>query len=198
MKKLLSTLGLIVLLSAGCEDAARQPNFAKPGESARVTRRVFKGRDEKVTLTPIDEKLLADMIAQSHGKVVLVDFWATWCGPCVALFPHSVELDEKFAGRGLQVMSISLDDPKQPEPVLEFLKGAGAEFPNFISRYGVGSQVVEAFGIRGGALPFLKLYDRQGNLRKVFGGDEPVNPDAVDRAVQALLDEASVAAKAGT
>jgi hypothetical protein len=94
-------------------------------------------------------------------------------------------------------MSISLDDPKQPAPVLEFLQQAGADFPNFISRYGVGSQVVEAFGIRGGAIPFLKLYDRRGNLRKVFGGDEPVNPDAVDRAVQALLDEASVAAKAG-
>ena len=50
------------------------------------------------------------------------------------------------------------------------------------------NRVVEAFGIRGGAIPFLKLYDRQGNLRKVFGGDQPINPDDVDRAVKELLD----------
>jgi thiol-disulfide isomerase/thioredoxin len=49
-------------------------------------------------------------LAQYRGKLVTIDFWATWCGPCMAYAPHLVELNRKYHDKGLQILGISLDD----------------------------------------------------------------------------------------
>jgi thiol-disulfide isomerase/thioredoxin len=163
---------LAAVLLAGC---ARSP---QPGESTEVGVRV------------IDKAGYVEAIERSRGNVVLVDFWATWCDPCMKLFPHTVELHKRFAGQGLTVISVSLDDPDDKLPqVVEFLGKQNATFANFISRYGGGTESVEAFEL-GGALPQLKLYDRQGKLHRSFGGDdEEVDTQQLDRALEALLGE---------
>ena len=112
----------------------------------------------------IDAAGLAQFVDQHPGKVVLIDFWATWCPPCVQLFPHTVELHKRWADRGLVVAAVSLDDPSDESLVRRFLAKKGADFPNFISRFGPSSQSAEAFDITGSAIPFLRIYDRQGKL----------------------------------
>ena len=98
-------------------------------------------------MQPIDAAGLAQFVDQHPSKVVLIDFWATWCLPCVQLFPHTVELHKHWADRGLVVAAISLDDPSDESTVRRFIAKNGADFPNFISRFGPSSQSAEAFDI---------------------------------------------------
>jgi thiol-disulfide isomerase/thioredoxin len=136
---------------------------------------------------PIDANGLAQFVDRNQGKVVLIDFWATWCPPCVQLFPHTVELHKRWAQRGLVVATVSLDDPSDDSAVRRFLAGKGADFPNFISRFGASGRSAEAFDIPGGAIPFLRIYDRNGKPLISLGGDKPVDPQLIDQAVEAAL-----------
>jgi thiol-disulfide isomerase/thioredoxin len=135
----------------------------------------------------IDAAGLARFVDQHPGKVVLVDFWATWCPPCVQLFPHTVELSKRWADRGLVVAAVSLDDPSDEHAVRRFLAEKGADFQNFIGPFGPSGQSAEEFNITGGGIPFLRIYDRQGNPLKTFGGTKPVNPQEIDQALEEAL-----------
>jgi thiol-disulfide isomerase/thioredoxin len=120
--------------------------------------------------------------------VVLVEFWATWCAPCVKLFPRTVELHQSLADHGLAVISVSMDDTDSREAVLRFLRSRGATFENFISQYGLGSEGFDAFDINDGALPHLKVYGRDGRLQETFAsGSQPLEAEPIERAIADLL-----------
>ncbi len=119
---------------------------------------------------------------------MLVEFWATWCTPCVRLFPHTVDFHRRLADQGLVVISESMDDTENREPVLHFLRDHHATFENFISQYGLGTESFDAFEINDGALPHLKLYDHDGRLQKTFAsGGQPLAEGQIERAVVDLL-----------
>jgi thiol-disulfide isomerase/thioredoxin len=124
------------------------------------------------------------LIAAHAGKVVVVDFWATWCGPCVEQFPHTVQLSRKFDPAEVAVVSVSMDEPSDQESVQAFLQDAGAEFENLISKYGVGQEGFEAFEITDGAIPHYKVYDQAGELRRAASSNE-----GLEELIQQLLDE---------
>lgn len=160
-------------------ESAKQAGDSIRDEEAAGTRGVM--------LRVIDEDELAEAIAGHRGKVVLVDFWATWCLACTELFPHTVALHNRFADDGLVVLSVSFDDPESQPAVLGFLEKHGATFDNFISRYGAGVESAERFGLPGG-LPQVILFDRQGERAAAFPEPQsPVSPAAIDRAVEELL-----------
>src|SRR4051812_20451114 len=82
------------------------------------------------TLTACGYEGVEAAIAAAKGKVVLIDCWATWCGPCVQSFPELVKKHEKYGPKGLAVISLSLDDSSDSEEVEAFLKKRGANFTN--------------------------------------------------------------------
>ena len=162
-------LATLVLLVAGCADRSSRPA-------------------EDVTLRSIDASGLAQALQQHRGQVVLVDFWATWCGPCLALFPHTVELHRRFGDAGLAVITISLDDPANRSAVRKFLGPNGATMENYLAVYGVGPAAFTAFKIDDGALPHVRLYDHQGKLRKTFAsGGKAVDAAQLERAVEEMM-----------
>jgi thiol-disulfide isomerase/thioredoxin len=172
-------VGLFTIALLGCRPAAGPPMPSAPTGGA--------------TLRVVDEKQFADALAEQRGKVVLVDFWATWCGPCRDLFPHTVELSRRYAGRGLTVMTVSLDDPDSEADVLHFLNAHQAPSANFLSRYGTSTKSIEAFQVGEGAIPYVKLYDQQGKLHKIFGmGGEDLSPARIEEAVKRLLGPSGV------
>jgi len=142
----------------------------------------------EVTLREADEKQFAEVLHQYRGKVVLVDCWATWCGPCVKLFAHTVQLHQRHAEEGLVVISVSFDEPEDKQRVLDFLKSKKATFDNFIYPHGLGPKAMKAFDVPAG-LPHLKLYDRHGNLYKTFGAEQSaaIDEKQIDQAVEELL-----------
>lgn len=95
---------------------------------------------------------------QFKGKVVVVDFWATWCGPCVSEIPGYVALQKKYGAEGLVIVGVSLDR-KSPEYVKKFVE---AHAMNYTVVMG-DDQIVEAFG-GFDAIPTTFLINRSGRI----------------------------------
>ncbi|MBX3441710.1 MAG: TlpA family protein disulfide reductase [Planctomyces sp.] len=103
-------------------------------------------------------------LTQYKGKVVLVDFWATWCGPCLAELPHVKELYESYKGKGFDVVGISLDDSR--EVLDEFLKTEQIAwvtlFPEQEEQMGWNNPIARHYGVSG--IPTAILIDQAGKV----------------------------------
>ncbi len=114
-------------------------------------------------------------ITAAKGRVVLVDCWATWCGPCVSSFPKLVEKSEKYASKGLTVISVSVDDPSNKDEVQEFLKRQNATFSNFMVEWsGPGQKGLQKRLGLGRSIPHAALFNRKGE--QVWTG-HPMSPE---------------------
>jgi thiol-disulfide isomerase/thioredoxin len=181
----MSTFVAVAFLT-GCQQAP-QPEPAAPRASPASE---APRKPAEVTLDVVDQAGFEQALAKSKGKVVLVDFWATWCTPCKKAFPHTVALAGKYAPQGLEVISVSMDDDAAHEEALAFLKEQQATFNNLRSKWGAEEEAIEKFEIDGGGLPHLKLYDRQGKLVKKFTSGDPdavFSQEDVELAVRQLV-----------
>ncbi|MCU8059227.1 TlpA family protein disulfide reductase [Shewanella sp. SM55] len=130
MKKILLLLSLLV---AGVQAAPS------------LDHQVFNAQNQAVSLS------------EFKGKVVYVDFWASWCGPCRKSFPWMNEIQKKYQDQGLAVVAINLDTDN--ELAQEFLKQVPA---NFSVRFNPEGDVARSFDLLG--MPSSFMFNRQGQL----------------------------------
>jgi len=137
-------------------------------------------------LAALDEPGYHRLIAQAKGRVVLVDFWATWCDPCRAEMPDLVRLAARYHARGLELATVSCDEPEQEAGAVAFLQKNGAPAPHYVKHAANDEKFIDAIDPKwSGALPALFLYDRQGRLVKSFVGETEMA--ALEAAVKRLL-----------
>ena len=117
-------------------------------------------------------------LAKYRGKVVLVNFWATWCTPCQTEMPRFVAFQRKFGTKSFQVIGVSMDD--SPEAVQKF----GAKFKTNYPIVMGTTKMAEAYGGVLG-LPITLLVDREGRVAKRYEG--AVDLDEMENEIKKLL-----------
>lgn len=119
-------------------------------------------------------------LSEQKGKVVLMDFWATWCGPCRMAIPHLIELHREYKGKGFTVAGVSLD--QQGEAVVRpFYKSWNMNYPVMVDQMG---EVARLYGgIR--SIPTALLIDKQGRVINAFVGYRP--KEEYEEAIKAAL-----------
>ncbi|MDD5036843.1 MAG: TlpA disulfide reductase family protein [Methylococcaceae bacterium] len=117
-----------------------------------------------------------------QGKVVYLDFWASWCGPCVMSFPFMNQLHAELKAQGLEVVAVDLDEVR--EDALAFLKKTPAQFTVVQDPEG---KCPGLYDVK--AMPNSYLIDRRGNIRHVHLGFRDGDKPALRQKVQELLAE---------
>lgn len=117
------------------------------------------------------------------GQVVVVNFWATWCPPCVREIPELIKLQERYREQGLAVLGIAIDEPAAVE---DFLADLGMNYTNLLGQdSGIG--LAQRFGNRQGILPYTVVYDREGRITHTHAGE--LDLEAAEALVLPLLED---------
>jgi cytochrome c biogenesis protein CcmG/thiol:disulfide interchange protein DsbE len=172
MRKAVLIVVAIILAVAIYEVGRRSSAPSKPGGPLSVGHSVAPD----FSLQDLNGQPL--QLANYRGKVVLLDFWATWCAPCLGEIPHFVAFQNQYREQGLQVIGISMDD--SPKPVREFYQRFKMNYPVALGT----DKLAEAYGGVLG-LPVTFLIGRDGQVAAKYVGE--VQMPVLEQKIKSLL-----------
>jgi peroxiredoxin len=157
-------IALAMLAAAGAAKAKAAPNAPAPD----------------FTLRQIDGPNLR--LGEQRGRVVMVNFWATWCGPCRVELPHLDKLHAKYRSSGFMLLGVNIDD--DPNAAKALAAKMGLKFPVLFDSE---KKVVAAYDLN--AMPATVLIDRDGKVRHLHRGYKDGVEQLYEQQVRALLKE---------
>ncbi len=162
IKRAVSAIAMVSLLFLSCYTSAvlaneKAPRFRLPGTTGVID------------------------LANYRGKVVYVDFWASWCLPCRKSFPWMNMIQARYKERGFEVIAITLDE--SPNDATAFLRKYPAAFTVAFDRKG---KVAEAFGLR--VMPTSYLIDKEGYIVETAEGFSKKQKKRLETVIEKLLD----------
>ena len=119
-------------------------------------------------------------LAPFKGQVLVVNFWASWCAPCVREMPALSGLARQYADKGVKFVGIGVDSQKNVEA---FLRKVPVDYPIFVSGFG-GADIARRFGNTAGGLPFTVVIDANGTVRSTKLGE--ITSAELRRALDAI------------
>jgi thiol-disulfide isomerase/thioredoxin len=137
-------------------------------------------------LTPVDDAGYPKLVATQKGKVVLVNFWATWCKPCRAEMPALQALAQKLRPRGFELITISNDEAAKEPAAIKALAEFKIAGVTYLRKTADDDKFCDTIDPKWqGVLPALFIYDRSGKKVRAFFGETPI--PTVEAAIQKLL-----------
>ena len=155
-------------LAKAVATSADAPEKLKQKAQAILDGKVFSaannvGKPVAIKFTAVDGREVD--LAKLKGKVVLVDFWATWCGPCVAEIPRVVEAYNKYHDKGFEIVGISFDREGDKAKLIKFTKDKEMPWPQYFDGKYWENEFGQQFNIR--SIPAMWLIGKDGNLADV-------------------------------
>ncbi|MBC8346240.1 MAG: TlpA family protein disulfide reductase [Candidatus Marinimicrobia bacterium] len=125
---------------------------------------IFSCSKPDLQLTTINSGDIHRIVNSHTGKdVVLINFWATWCAPCIEEFPMIVDLSNKYSDQDVKIYFVSTDWEDETQSVIQFLKDHGVTGKSFIKAEGNDNEFIQKIHKEWtGALPFTIIYDEKG------------------------------------
>ncbi len=139
---------------------------------------IGKSRPE-FTLQDIEGKMRN--INEWDGKVILVNFWATWCPPCKKEIPDFMALQDQYGEKGFQIIGVAIDDE---ESVKDFADTLGMNYPIMAAEL-AAMDIARSYGNRIGALPFSTFVDRSGTIKHTKAGE--LSKVEAEKIIQSML-----------
>ena len=181
-----SYLSAIILTGAtftsACDSAPppRATGGSANSASAPLAQKPVPARDPQaiesasnVQITKLDGG--AFKLSDFRGKVLVVDFWATYCPPCVRQVPQLAELSKKYRDKGLEIVGVTSDDEADQDKVVEFLKKAGADYMVGYDNQWLSSAFLKGTENEDGTTPIPQLFviSRDGRVVEHMVGESP-------------------------
>ncbi len=158
------------------------------GKEDQVKAYMEKLAGEPVSLSKADTTALRELRKNDSGKFRLVNFWATWCAPCVAEFEEFVTVNRMYRHRDFELVTVSINQPDEENQVLLFLKKEQASNRNLIFALTDREQLIDTFDPQWqGAVPYTVLLDPEGKV--IYREVGSVDMLAVKRAIQKAMNE---------
>jgi len=136
-----------------------------------------KAWEEKpVSIEKISPDQLAALLKNDTDELLLVNFWVTWCGPCIIEYPEFITIERMYGQRDFQFASVSMDSPVQADKALKFLTQKTSAVPNYLMNTDDKYEVIDVVGKDwDGSLPITLLIEPGGKIaHKVSGTINPL------------------------